>query len=83
MNEARQEIEALSYREAMAELEMIVGELEGNELELEESLEEYKRGIELLSSLKRRLDSAEQQITVLLGELEADTDDALHDTTLS
>ncbi len=83
MNEARQDIETLSYREAMAELEMIVGKLEGNELELEESLEEYKRGIELLSSLKRRLDSAEQQITVLLGELEADTDDALHDTTLS
>ena len=76
-------IEELTFREAMAELEGIVGLLEGNTLELEESLERYQRGIALLSSLQKRLNDAEQQVTVLMGVLVTETDDETHDTTLS
>ena len=55
MNEQLRPVEELSFREAMAELDAIVNVLEGNTLELEESLQRYERGIALLTSLKRRL----------------------------
>ncbi|MDR1083043.1 MAG: exodeoxyribonuclease VII small subunit [Coriobacteriales bacterium] len=72
----------LSFREASEELEAIVRELEGNQLELEESLKRYERGIGLLRILRGRLTEAQQKLTVLLGELEPESDDVI-DTTLS
>ncbi len=81
-NEPRM-IEELSFREAMAELEGIVEMLEGNTLELEESLVRYERGIALLTSLQRRLSAAEQKVEVLMGELSGTLDDEARDVTLS
>ncbi len=54
--------------------------LESGELDLEESLTRYERGVALLKQLQGRLTDAQQRVTVLLGELEseaADTDDTL------
>lgn len=59
-------IEEMSFREASAELEGIVRDLEQGELELEDSLTRYARGVELLKSLKTRLAQAEQKVQVLL-----------------
>ena len=73
----------LSFREAMAELDAVVAALEGNELELEESLERYERGVMLLSALQKRLAEAQQKVDVLMGQLEESADDAATDTTLS
>lgn len=75
-------VEDLTFREAMAELEGIVQVLESGTLELEESLKKYARGIELLASLQKRIDEAEQQIEVLMGELEEAPSDDVQDTTL-
>jgi exodeoxyribonuclease VII small subunit len=72
----------LSFREASEELEGIVRLLEGNQLELEESLEHYERGVALLRTLQSRLSEAQQKVTVLLGEIELESDDSV-DTTLS
>lgn len=83
MNEQQQPIEELTFRQAMGELDGIVSVLESGTLELEESLKNYERGIALLASLQRRLNSAEQQIDVLMGELEATPDDETRDKTLS
>ena len=69
-NEQLRPIEELSFREAMAELDAIVAKLEGNTLELEESLEAYERGIALLRSLRGRLSHAQQQVVQLMGVLE-------------
>ena len=44
-------IEELTFREAMAELDGIVGVLESNSLELEDSLRSYERGVALLAAL--------------------------------
>ena len=44
--------EELSFGAALAELDQIVAELEGGQLELEESLERYERGVALLRSLQ-------------------------------
>lgn len=83
MTENNRPVEDLSFREAMQELESIVGLLEANALELEESLVVYERGVSLLRSLKCRLGAAEQRIEVLMGELSEMPSDASRDATLS
>ena len=83
MTEEAKAVDELTFREAMAELEGIVGLLESNTLELEESLEKYARGVALLASLQQRLGDAEQRIEVLMGELVAAPDDDTVDSTLS
>jgi exodeoxyribonuclease VII small subunit len=75
-------IEEMSFKEMLDELEDIVRLLEGNQLELEESLRYYERGVELLRVSKQRLGTAQQKVTTLLGELEV-TDDDADDGTLS
>lgn len=80
-------IEEMSYKEASQELERIVRSLESGELELEESLESYTRGVELLKSLRGRLATVEQKVSVLMKDVggvdtlvpgeAADTSDAL------
>ncbi len=77
----RKPVGELTYNEANAELEAIVKALESNQLELEESLDLYQRGVELLASLRARLTDAEQKVSALMGEIEVDTDE--RDTTLS
>ena len=83
MSQDMKPIEELWFREAMAELYSIVGLLESNTLELEESLVSYERGVALLRSLKGRLGEAQQKVEVLMGELSGDKDDEVRDTTLS
>ena len=77
-------IKDLSFREAMTELNQTVELLEGDTLELEESLEKYKYGVELLSHLKAQLDNAQVQVEELMGKIEGgDLSDEERDTTLS
>ena len=83
MAEEPRPIEELTFREAMAERDGIVGVLESNTLELEESLASYERGVKLLAALQGRLSQAQQKVDVLMGELVADADDAARDTSLS
>ncbi len=83
MEDGFRPIGELSFREAMAELDGIVSVLEGNTLELEESLKSYERGVALLAALRTRLNDAQQKVDVLMGELAAGTDDLTTDTTLS
>jgi len=66
--------DALPFGDALAELEAIVGQLESGQLELEDSLEKYERGVALLRALQSRLSEAQQKVTMLMGELEADAD---------
>ena len=72
-------VEDMSLKEASVELEQIVRSLEAGDLELEESLERYSRGVELLKSLRERLANAEQKVRVLLDA--TDEDAPVTDTT--
>ena len=63
---ADKNIEEMTFKEASIELEKIVRSLEAGDLELEESLDRYGRGVELLKSLRARLNDAEQKVRVLL-----------------
>ena len=75
---ADKNIDEMTFKEASIELEKIVRSLEAGDLELEESLERYSRGVELLKSLRTRLTEAEQKVRVLLDA--TDEDAAVTDT---
>ena len=60
------DLEQMSFKEASTELEQIVRSLESGELELEDALACYERGVALLTSLRNRLNGAEQKVRVLL-----------------
>ena len=70
-------VSELSFKEGLFELDGIVRSLESGQLELEESIKSYERGVELLGSLKSRLDEAQQKVSVLMGELEPDAGDEI------
>lgn len=59
-------VDEMTFREASTELEHIVRALETGDLELEDALDRYGRGVELLKSLRVRLTDAEQKVRVLL-----------------
>lgn len=65
-NGSQRDVASMTFREASLELEQIVRGLEGGELELEEALAHYARGVELLQSLRERLAGAEQKVRILL-----------------
>lgn len=56
---------APGFESAVAELEQIVADMEGGKLSLEDSLAAYKRGAELLTFCRTRLEDAQQQVRVL------------------
>lgn len=62
----------LSFGEALAELEQIVRALESGQLELEDGLARYERGVSLLRQCQEKLAQAKQRVTMLIGELETD-----------
>lgn len=57
-----------SFEHAVAELDAIVQAMEADGLTLEQSLEHYQRGVELMRYCRGALDSAEQRIRVLQGD---------------
>ena len=65
----------LRFGDALAQLEAIVHELESGDLELEDSLDRYQRGVELLRACRARLADAEARVTALLGEIEPDNEE--------
>lgn len=51
-----------TFEQNLAELEDIVEQLESGELELADSMEKFKRGVELSKSCRTMLDEAQQTI---------------------
>ena len=84
MEQENKNIKEMTFREAMDQLNQTVELLEGDTLELEESLEKYKYGVELLAHLKAELNNAQVQVEELMGKIDAeDMSDQERDTTLS
>ena len=54
-----------SYEAALQELERLLAQLESGELPLEQLLTAYRRGAELLTFCRARLEAVEGQIKVL------------------
>lgn len=70
MATSKKNVDELTYKEASTELELIIRNLESGDMELEESLESYTRGVELLKSLRSRLSEAEQKVSILLQDVD-------------
>lgn len=56
------DIAAMSFEQALAELDEIVGRLEAGDVDLEESIAIYARGMHLRRHCEARLKSAEERI---------------------
>ncbi len=56
---------ALSYEDALAELERLVATMEGGQMPLDKLLDAYRRGAELLKLCRGQLEAVEQQVKVL------------------
>lgn len=54
-----------TYEAAMAELEQLVGRLDSGDMPLEQMLQGYQRGAQLLQFCRDKLQSVEDQIKVL------------------
>lgn len=70
----------MAFKEMMTELEGIVQTLERGDLELEESLKLYERGVKLLGASRAKLDKAQQKVDALLGTIDAESDDSVDGT---
>lgn len=62
-------IEALTYEEALAELEGIVSALEGEQNQLEESIELFERGQALAERCSVLLEAAELKVKKVAGDV--------------
>lgn len=69
MSEPTQAEKPLTFETALAELEALVTRMEDGQLSLEESLQSYQRGTELLKFCQGLLQDAQQKVLIL----EADT----------
>lgn len=65
--------EGPSFEGSIVELQNIVGQLEDGSLPLEESMQQFERGISLLRNCYQVLEQAEQRIEVLTGVAEDGT----------
>ena len=54
-----------TYEQALAELDRLVAQMESGQQPLDELLDGYRRGAELLNFCRSRLQSVEEQVKVL------------------
>lgn len=57
-----------SFEQSLNRLEEIVGRLEGDDLDLEESLALFEEGVKLAEACGARLDAAEKKVTLLIQD---------------
>lgn len=59
-------MEKLNFEENMKDLEKVVQELESGDLNLEDSIKKFEKGMELSKKCNKILEEAEKRITVLV-----------------
>ena len=61
-------VDEMSFEQAMAELEQVVGQLERGDVPLEDSIKLYERGAELKKRCETKLKEAEEKVAqITLG----------------
>ncbi len=78
---AKRSVKTPDFETALAELEALVEKMEQGDLSLDESLQQFERGVQLTRSCQQALKDAEQKVQVLLekdgqASLEPFDDDA-------
>jgi len=77
---AKKKLENLSFEESLNELDTIVQSLEQGDLNLEESMSLFERGLTLSKLSQNKLQTAEQKVKILL---EQNGEQQLHDFDIS
>lgn len=65
----------LTFKEQFAELEALVAEFEKGELDLDESVKKFERGLELAAACKQRLSAIENRVKEIKAKFSALSDD--------
>jgi len=65
---ARKKIENLSFEESLSELENIVQNLEQGDVNLEDAMALFERGLNLSQTGQTKLKDAEQKIQILMNK---------------
>jgi len=58
----------MNFEETMKELEEVVQALENGELNLDESIKEFEKGMKLSKDASKYLEDAEKKITILVNK---------------
>lgn len=67
-NQAAQNIDHLSFEDALQQLTTLVSKLESGQLPLEESVAAFESGVQLSRRCEALLDHAEQRLQILNGQ---------------
>lgn len=59
---------AVSYEKLKSELETVMAELQREDLDVDEALKHYRRGLELVTALEAYLKTAENQIKTIKAD---------------
>ena len=62
MTEERTKVDTLSFEDALAELEQIVGRLESGQGSLDDAIKAYERGSDLKKHCQKKLDEARMKV---------------------
>lgn len=65
---AKKKIENLSFEESLLELENIVQNLEQGDMDLEQSMQLFERGLNLSQHSQEKLATAEQKIQIMMNK---------------
>ncbi len=68
MTDDKNDLENLSFEEAIKELTGIVGKIEQGEIPLQDSLEQYEKGMSLIKHCRAILQEAEKRIEKISKE---------------
>jgi len=65
--EAKNDVGKLTFEQAIKELTGIVGKIEQGDIELQDSLKQYERGMDLIKHCRKILQEAEKRIEKISG----------------
>ena len=68
----KKEIDEMNFEDAIKELTSIVGKIEQGQVPLQDSLEQYERGMALIKHCRTILQKAEKRIEKITEEKDAD-----------
>lgn len=68
MADKSEDAQVFPFEDSLKQLEDLVERLEGGEISLEESLQDFERGVALVSTLRERLDQAQQRVDKIVEQ---------------